>query len=338
MKPKIEALAKKSAKEWAQVVAKYKNPNPVRSVFEIILTLIPFLLLWSLAVYSYYKSYWLSLLFIIPAAFLLVRLFAIQHDCGHGTLFRHKKVNDWVGRVLGVFTFTPYEVWKRDHALHHSTSGNLDQRGYGDITTLTLEEYNKLSLTKKIGYRVYRFPLVLFGIGPAYLFLIRNRLPVGQMGEVRSWLSAMGTNIAIAIMVIVLMYTIGTAAFFFVHLPIVLLAATVGVWLFYVQHQFEETFWAPGDQWDPQQAALEGSSYYDLPFILRLATANIGAHHIHHLHSKIPYYRLHKILKEHPELKGVSRITLWQSLRCMQLHLWDEAKGKLISFRERYKS
>ncbi len=338
MKPKKDSLAQRSAKEWAQVVAKYKNPSHVRSVAEILITVIPFVLLWTLAVYSYYKSYWLSLLFIIPAAFFLVRLFAIQHDCGHGTLFRHKKVNDWIGRILGVFTFTPYEVWKRDHALHHSTSGNLDKRGYGDITTLTLEEYNKLSVSGKIGYRVYRFPLVLFGIGPAYLFLIRNRFPVGQMTEVRSWLSAMGTNIAIAATVVILLYTIGSAAFFFVHLPIVILAATLGVWLFYVQHQFEETHWSPNDQWDPQQAALEGSSFYDLPFFLRWATANIGAHHIHHLHSKIPYYRLHKILKEHPELKGVSRITLWESFRCVQLHLWDEAKGKLISFRDRYKT
>lgn len=331
-------IAQKTAKEWAQVVARYKNPNPVRSWFEIALTVIPFTALWTLAVYSYYKSYWLSLIFIVPAAFFLVRLFAIQHDCGHGTLFRKKQLNDWIGRVLGVFTFTPYEVWKRDHALHHSTSGNLDKRGYGDITTLTLDEYKALSTAGKLFYRVYRFPPVLFGVGPAYLFLVRNRLPLGQMKEFRSWMSAMGTNLTIALAVVVMMYTLGSGVFLFVHLPIVILAATLGVWLFYVQHQFEKTLWLPEENWDAQHAALLGSSFYDLPFFLRWATANIGAHHIHHLHSKIPYYRLHSILKDHPELREIGRITLWQSLGCLRLHLWDEAKGKLISFRDRYRS
>lgn len=327
----------KTAKEWAQIVAKYKNPSHFRSSFEVAITAIPFIALWVFAVYFYFYSYWVSLLFIIPAAFFLVRLFAIQHDCGHGTLFRYKKVNDWVGRVIGVFTFTPYDVWRKDHAAHHSYSGNLSKRGFGDITTLTLEEYQALSWKQKIVYRAYRTPLVLFGVGPTYLFIIRNRLPFGRMNELKAWVSAMGTNLAIAAIVIAMLYTIGTGAFFLVHLPIVILAGTVGVWLFYVQHQFEDTHWAPEESWNPQHAALYGSSHYDLPFFLRWATANIGAHHIHHLHSKIPYYRLPKIMKDHPQLKNVGRITLWQSLRCVNLHLWDEANKKLISFRQRHR-
>ncbi len=330
-----ESFKEKTAKEWAMIVAKYKKPSHLRSWVEIFVTSIPFVLLWALAVYSYYYSYWISLLFIVPAAFFLVRLFAIQHDCGHGTLFRYKALNDWVGRVLGVFTFTPYDVWKKDHAAHHSTSGNLSQRGHGDITTLTMREYQNLSLWGKIRYRVYRHPLVLFVFGPTYLFVFRQRIPVGQMKEIKAWVSAMGTNLFIATMVIILLYTIGTGAFFLVHMPIVIIAGTVGVWLFYVQHQFETTHWEAGDKWNPQDAALYGSSHYDLPFVLRWATANIGAHHIHHLHSKIPYYHLPRIMKDHPQLREVSRITLWQSVKCANLHLWDEANRKLISFRER---
>lgn len=336
-KNRVDQFKERTAKEWAMIVARYKNPSHTRSIVEIAITSIPFILLWVAAVYSYYYSYWISLLFIIPAAFFLVRLFAIQHDCGHGTLFRYKAANDWVGRVLGVFTFTPYDVWKKDHAAHHSTSGNLSKRGYGDITTLTLEEYRKLSFWGKVGYRTYRHPVVLFLIGPTYLFVFRHRLPFGRMNEFKSWLSAMSTNIAIGTIVVILLYTIGTGAFFLVHMPIVIIAGTVGVWLFYVQHQFEETIWQTGEEWDAQSAALYGSSHYDLPMPLRWATANIGLHHIHHLHSKIPYYRLPAIVNDYPQLKTMGRITLWQSLKCVNLHLWDEANRKLISFRERHR-
>lgn len=332
----IDSLKDRTAKEWAQIVSRYKRPSHRRSVLELVVTTIPFALLWFLAVYCYYYSYWLSLLFIVPAAFFLIRLFCIQHDCGHGSFFRYKAANDWVGRVLGVFTYTPYDLWKRDHAAHHSTSGNLAKRGYGDITTLTISEYQKLSLWGKFGYRFYRAPIVLFGFGPAYLFIFRQRLPFGRMNEFRAWLSAMSTNIFIGGIVVVLLYTIGAGAFFLVHLPIVILAGTVGVWLFYVQHQFEETRWDDNDSWDPQSAALYGSSHYDLPFVLRWLTGNIGLHHIHHLHSKIPYYRLSKIVRDHPELKSISRLTLWESFKCVNLHLWDETNRKLVSFKERH--
>ena len=329
------SFKEKTAKEWAQIVARYKKPSHLRSVIEIAITAIPLVALWSVAVYTYYYSWFLSLIFIIPAGFFLVRLFAIQHDCGHGTLFRHKNVNDWVGRVLGIFTFTPYAMWRKEHAAHHSYSGNLSKRGYGDIVTLTIEEYQELPLMEKLYYRFYRNPFILFLIGPTYLFVIRQRLPFGRMYDKESWISSMTTNVFIAAMVITLLYTIGTGAFFLVHMPIVIIAATVGVWLFYVQHQFEGTHWDRDEDWNPQHAALYGSSHYDLPFFLRWVTANIGLHHIHHLHSKIPYYQLPKIVKDYPQLKSVSRITLWDSMKCVNLHLWDEANKKLISFRER---
>ena len=259
----------------------------------------------------------------------------IQHDCGHGAFFRHKLANDWIGRALGVLTFTPYDFWRRTHSMHHATSGNLERRGMGDIDTLTVSEYLALSRWGRLKYRLYRHPVVMFGVGPAYLFIVQHRVPVGLMraGFV-PWLSTQGTNAAIAIVAGVLIWLIGPVAFVLVHLPIMLLAATMGVWLFYVQHQFEHTQWAHNETWDLHEVALHGSSYYVLPGVLRWFTANIGIHHVHHLNSKIPYYRLPRVLREHPELGAISRLTLWDSIKCVRLTLWDESRKKLISFGE----
>ncbi len=271
----------------------------------------------------------------MPAAGFLVRLFMIQHDCGHGTFFRHRLANDWVGRAIGVLTLTPYDFWRRTHAIHHASSGHLERRGIGDITTLTVSEYLARSRWGRLGYRIYRHPLVMFGLGPAYLFVLQHRLPVSLMrGDRVPWLSTMATNLAIAAAAGALIWSIGIWAFLLVHLPIVLLAASAGVWLFYVQHQFEATFWAHDGEWTLHEAALRGSSHYDLPGILRWFTANIGVHHVHHLCSRIPYYRLRGVLREHPELVAVGRLTLIESLRCVRLVLWDEGRQQLISFRE----
>ena len=239
----------------------------------------------------------------MPAAGFLVRLFMIQHDCGHGAFFRHRLANDWIGRALGVLTLTPYDFWRRTHAIHHATSGNLERRGIGDIDTLTVREYLALPRWGRLIYRLYRHPAVMFGVGPAYLFILRHRLPFGLMrGGWQPWLSTMATNLAIAIIVAALMWLIGVGPFLLVHLPIMLLAAAMGVWLFYVQHQFEHTVWADNENWNLHEAALHGSSYYVLPGILRWFTANIGIHHVHHLCSRIPYYRLPRVLRDHPEL------------------------------------
>jgi acyl-lipid omega-6 desaturase (Delta-12 desaturase) len=323
------------ARGWTQILARYRIPNLVRSMVELAITAGPLVLLWFLMWASLDLSYWLCLLLAVPAAGFLVRLFMIQHDCGHGAFFRHRLANDWVGRLIGVMTLTPYDFWRRTHAIHHSTSGNLDRRGTGDIDTLTVHEYLARSPWGRLRYRVYRHPFIMFGIGPAYLFIVQHRLPVGLMrGGWQPWFSTMATNVAIAALVATMMSLIGVGAFLFVHLPIMLLAGSIGVWLFYVQHQFEDTVWAEDRAWNLHEAALHGSSYYDLPHVLRWFTANIGAHHIHHLCSRIPCYRLPRVLRDYPELRGIGQLTLVQSFRCVRLVLWDEGQQRLVSFRE----
>jgi omega-6 fatty acid desaturase (delta-12 desaturase) len=234
-----------------------------------------------------------------------------------------------------VLTLTPYDFWRRTHAIHHATSGHLERRGIGDVDTLTVREYLSRSFWGRLCYRAYRNPLVMFGLGPAYLFILQYRLPIGLLfNGWQPWLSTMATNVAIAAVVAVLIWFIGVWPFLLVQLPIILLAGSVGVWLFYVQHQFETTFWAHEDGWSFQEAALHGSSHYDLPGILRWFTANIGVHHVHHLCSRIPCYRLPRVLREYPELRRVSRLTLLQSFQCVRLTLWDESRRRLVSFRE----
>ena len=324
------------ARRWAQLLARYRQPSTFRSLIELAITAAPLVVLWAAAWAAFHVGlWWLSLIIAVPAAGFLVRLFMIQHDCGHGSFFRHRLANDWTGRALGVLTFTPYDFWRRTHALHHASSGNLDRRGMGDIDTLTVREYLALSRLGRLRYRLYRHPAIMFGLGPAYLFLLRHRLPAGLMrGGLTPWLSTQGTNAAIALLAAGLIWLIGPLPFLLVHLPIILLAASMGVWLFYVQHQFEHTSWQDTPHWDRHEAALHGSSHYDLPAILAWFTANIGIHHVHHLCSGIPYYRLPRVLREHPQLGEIGRLGLVESLRCVRLTLWDEARERLVSFRD----
>lgn len=327
------------ASDWLQLLAHYRKPDQRRSVLEIIVTVVPLVVLWWLAWAALSISLWLTFAIAVLASGFLVRLFMIQHDCGHGAFFRRRAINDLVGRIIGVVTLTPYDVWRRSHAIHHATSGNLDQRGIGDITTLTVREYQARPWWRRMLYRLYRNPVVMFGISPAYLFIVQNRLPLGFMlAGWRYWISAMLTNMAIAAAAVLLIYFVGLGPFLMVHLPIVLFASSIGVWLFYVQHQFENTLWATGSDWNLHDAALHGSSHYDLPAVLRWFTANIGMHHVHHLCSRIPYYRLPAVLHDHPELADVARFTLKQSLASVRLRLWDETQQKLVSFREARKS
>jgi omega-6 fatty acid desaturase (delta-12 desaturase) len=324
------------ARRWSHALLRYREPSHWRSAIELAISFGPLAALWVLMWLSYsFGFWWLALLLTVPAAGFLVRMFMIQHNCGHGAFFRHRRANDWIGRVLGVLTLTPYDFWRRSHAIHHATSGSLERRGIGDIDTLTVREYLALSRWGRLKYRLYRCPAVMFGVGPAYLFILRHRLPIWLMrGGWTPWLSTMATNAAAGTIVAVLIWLIGVGAFLLVHLPITLLAATMGVWLFYVQHQFEQTTWATNETWNLHEAALYGSSYYVLPGILRWFSANIGIHHVHHLCSRIPYYRLPRVLQENPELGTIGRLTLWDSVRCVRLALWDESHKKLISFRE----
>lgn len=321
------------ARDWLKALAQYREPNEIRSVLELLLTALLFVGTWVAAWWALSVSYWLTLLICIPAAGLLVRLFAIQHDCGHYSFFRRRGVNDWVGRALGVITLTPYDVWRRSHAIHHASCGNLGKRGIGDIDTLTVREYEALPPLRRIAYRLYRNPLVMFGLGPAYIFFLENRLPFGYFRAGSAfWISAMGTNVAIAATVGLMMYTLGVLPVLMIQIPVTLLAASIGVWLFYVQHQFEDTVWAEDEKWQLHDAALYGSSHYDLPGILCWFTANIGIHHVHHLSSRIPFYRLPQVLRDFPELAQVRRLTLMTSFACLNLKLWDETSQTLVSF------
>jgi acyl-lipid omega-6 desaturase (Delta-12 desaturase) len=316
-------------------LAAYRDPNVWRSIVEIVVTVLPFLILWFLMWAAITHGYWIGLLLALPSAGLLVRMFIIQHDCGHRSFFCRPLTNDYVGRIFSVVTLTPYDVWRHAHALHHASSGNLDRRGIGDIGTLTVSEYQARSRFGQFLYRLYRHPVVMFGVGPAYLFLVRHRLPIGMMPSGwRPWLSVMLTNVAIAVLIAAMTWLVGFSTFLLIHLPITLLASSIGVWLFYIQHQFENTTWERDADWTFHHAALQGSSHYDLPAVLRWFTANIGIHHVHHLSSRIPFYRMPEVIRDHPYLGGMSRITLRESLRAISLALWDERKRRLVTFKE----
>ena len=322
--------------DWSRVLVPYRAPIRSRALFELTVTLVPFATLWALAWAALSVSTILAVgLALINAGFLL-RIFMIQHDCGHGSFLKNRKTGDWIGRALGVLTLTPYDVWRKNHATHHATSGNLDHRGVGDIPTLTVREYQARSRFGRLKYRLVRHPLFLFGIAPIYVFFFQYRLPVGLMrAGTRYWFSALGTNAAILCLLFALYSFGGIETLVFVFLPTTLLAASIGMWLFYVQHQFEDTAWASDQDWNVQTAAFEGSSFYDLPPVLAWLTADIGAHHVHHLASRIPSYRLREVLRDHDALATCQqRVTFIDSLRSARLHLWDEAQQRLVSFSE----
>jgi acyl-lipid omega-6 desaturase (Delta-12 desaturase) len=330
--------AARAARDWAQALVPFRRPSFSRGVFELMVTFPPFVAVWTaMLLAAHHGQFWLSFALAPLAAGLLIRLFIIQHDCGHGSFFPSKLANDWVGRAISVLTMTPYDHWRRCHAIHHATSGNLDRRGIGDIKTLTVREYFARDWRGRLSYRLYRHPLVMLGLGPAYLFMLENRLPIGFMRKngAMPWLSTMTTNAGILLLAAgLLTLGVGFTTLLAVHLPIVVLAATIGVWVFYVQHQFEATTWDGAADWNRPEAALHGSSYYDLPPPLRWFSANIGVHHVHHLSSGVPFYRLPAVLRTYPELREMGRLTLWRSLVCIRLVLWEEEKRRLLSFRE----
>ena len=325
----------KTSRDWARSLIKYRLPNNRRAIAELSITLSAFVALWALAWWSITLHPMIAIAIALMNGMFLVRLFAIQHDCGHGSFTVNNKLSGWIGRCLGVLTLTPYAVWSKTHAQHHSTSGNLDRQGMGDVVTRTVSEYLALSFVQKFIYRVYRSPFVLFGLAPVYLFILQNRIPFGFMRQGASlWVSSMGTNAMIGLIIASIYYLDGFLPLILVFAPTTLVASTVGVWLFFIQHQFEDGHFDHDKDWDIQDAAFHGSSHYKLPSVLNWLTANIGIHHVHHLNCRIPFYRLAEVLKDHEALAQMQTITLRQSFKCARLHLWDENQRKLLSFSE----
>ena len=327
-----DSVETKNAREWASILAKYRKPNALRSWYELAITAGPFFILWLVAWWSLSISYWLALAISLLNAGFLLRLFVIQHDCGHGSFFDNRSLSDWLGRIIGVFTLTPYDVWRRSHSIHHSTSGNLGRRGIGDIHTLTVNEYQARKPFDRLLYRLYRNPIVLFCLGPGYLFFVQNRFPLGFMNKAKFWVSALCTNAAIFVALGAVFHFGGVMPILLIFLPTTLLAATAGVWLFYVQHQFETTHWDAEDEWQMHESALHGSSHYVLPSVLQWLSGNIGIHHVHHVNSRIPFYRLPEVLRNHGELSDINRMSVRESFRNAKLHLWDEDGKRLLSF------
>ena len=322
-----------SRAELRALIAPYLQPDSRRALLQLVTTVLPFLAVMAAMFAALAHGYFLAALLTPVAAGLLVRIFMFQHDCGHGSFFRSRRINDVLGCILGVLTVTPYTSWRQEHAIHHAGAGNLDRRGVGDINTLTTAEYAALPRLRRLGYRLYRHPLVLFGVAPAFLFLLWQRVPTGNpRRHWRTWLSVLATDVALVGLVAALVLFLGPLAVLLGWLPVILLAATAGVWLFYVQHQFEETYWEDQSSWNFYEAALKGASHFDLPPILHWFTANIGFHHIHHLSSRIPNYRLRECHDANPIFQAAPRLTLWTSLRCMRLALWDQNERRLVPF------
>ncbi len=317
--------------DWQPAVAKYQNSDRQRSLWQVANTLIPYLLLWYLMYRTLVFSYWLTLLLAIPTAGFMVRTFIIFHDCGHGSFFNSRKANDAFGILTGILTFTPYYHWRHDHAVHHATAGDLDRRGVGDVMVLTVDEYLALPGWKRIGYRFLRNPLIMFILGPSFVFLVGHRFAHRTAGR-RERRSVWWTNLALLGILGLMSTTIGLRAFVLVQLPILVLGTSLGVWLFYIQHQFEGVYWARHEKWDFASAGFLGSSYYQLPKVLQWFTGNIGFHHIHHLGPRIPNYYLERCHQENPIFQQVKPLTILNSLKSLRFRLWDEEGGKLVGY------
>jgi len=317
---------------WRQVVARYQKPSVGRSVWQIVNTLIPYAALWYLMYMSARVSWWLTVPLAVLAGAFLVRVFIIFHDCGHGSFFKSEAANHIVGAVTGLLTFTPFYHWRWEHAIHHSSAGHLDRRGTGDVWTLTVQEYLEASRWKRFAYRLARNPFVLFVLAPLFLFLVMHRVP-SLKAPARERYSVYWTNLGIGVMAVGLIWLFGLKAYLIIQLTVLMTAASAGLWLFYVQHQFEGVYWERGEDWDFTQAALKGSSFYKLPRVLQWFSGNIGFHHIHHLSPRIPNYQLEKCHRAEPLFQTVKPVTLFSSLRSFAFRLWDEQERKLVGYR-----
>jgi omega-6 fatty acid desaturase (delta-12 desaturase) len=316
-----------------KMLAQYAQPRPHRVAVDLLTSVPPYLVLSVLMYFALDVSYLLVLALAIPAAGFLERTFILFHDCAHGSFLTTKRANRWLGTALGLLVYQPYLSWKHAHAVHHATAGDLDRRGIGDLATLTVSEYRALPWRGRLGYRLFRNPVVMFGLGPIYALLIQPRL-VARSARPRIRHSVIATNIALAVLVGALCWLVGWREFLLVQTPTVLLAGSTGVWLFYVQHQFEGTYWDRAGDWSYTEAALHGSSYLKLPKVLQFFTGNIGLHHVHHLNARIPNYNLQRAHDEVAIFHDVPTLSVWDGCRAARLKLWDERRGRLVTFAE----
>lgn len=320
------------ARSWREQLAPYALPDSRRALFCVATSVVPYLGL-SAAIYVLLGRSLLVLLLGIPAAVFLVRSFIVFHDCSHGSFFASRRANAWLGRAIGLLLYSPFVRWRHDHAVHHATAGNLDRRGTGDLYTLTVAEYLALSGKGRLGYRLQRNPLVMFGLGPIVAMIIGPRI-VAKEARPRMRRSVLMTDLALALAVGVLVWLIGWRDYLLVLALPALLAGSIGIWLFYVQHQFEDAYWNSGEDWSFTEAALRGSSFLKLPAPLRFCTGSIGYHHVHHLNASIPNYNLKRAHDQTPGLHGVPTLSLLDGIRATRLKLYDERSGRMVGFRE----
>jgi omega-6 fatty acid desaturase (delta-12 desaturase) len=307
------------------------RPDVPRSLLALLTSVVPFLALWFLMYEMLGISYLLVLLLAVPAAGFLVRTYILFHDCAHGSFLPSRRANDWLGAALALLVFTPFARWRRDHVKHHATAGDLDRRGFGDVPTLTVAEYEARSWRGHLGYRLFRNPFVMFGLGPIYSLVIQPRW-ANPSEPTRIKHSTWTTNVALALVIGGLCWLVGWQAFLLIEVPVIAIAGAGGLWLFYVQHQFEDTYWKRSDDWSYEDAALRGSSYLRLPKVLQFFTGSIGLHHVHHLHPKIPNYNLQRAHDTDPVYRDVPQLSLWQGLWAIRLKLWDEDTARLVSW------
>jgi omega-6 fatty acid desaturase (delta-12 desaturase) len=324
---------RKSLPTWRESLTAYAQPHVGRAALDIATSIVPYVGLCALMYVCLDVSYLLALALAVPAAGCAVRTFIVFHDCGHGSFLPSKRLNGWVGAVAGLVVYMPYRWWRHDHAVHHATAGDLDRRGVGDVQTLTVAEYERLTWARQLGYRLFRNPLVMFGLGPIVTLLLTPRV-FSRSARPRIRRSVIGTNVALVLLFGGICWFAGWQAFLLVQVPVFMIGGSVGIWLFYVQHQFEDTYWQSSENWSYAEAALRGSSYLKLPKVLQFFTGNIGVHHVHHLNARIPNYNLQRAHDENPVFHDVPTLSIADGLRAVRLKLWDEQGRRLLTFAE----